>query len=87
MVLVQAAFVGTETVRSAVGGGLVVGFPVRDGKTVDTQVIANACDDEVGPLAIHNRGKHKIASQIPQLRARRNGAESSASDGEVRVID
>lgn len=84
---VYTTFVRTIVARNSIGATFFVRVPVRNGKAVDAQVVANARYDQMCPPAVHHCGKHKVPAQVPQFRVCRYGAECSTRKSEVRVID
>lgn len=85
--LVEAALVGAEAVRDAVGAWLLVGAPRWNGQAVDAEEVADAQDDEEGPAGVHDGREDEVAPQVHEFGLRGDGAKGRAGDGEVGVID
>lgn len=85
--LISTPLVGVGAVCGAIGFGHLFPCLLGNGQAVDTKVLADACDDKVSPTAVDNGRKDKVRAEIPQLGLRRERSESSARDGEIRMVD
>lgn len=56
-------------------------------QAVDAEELADAGDDQVRPLAVHDGGEDEVEPEVPQLEAGGDGTECCPSDGEVGVVD
>jgi len=60
---------------------------LRNSKTVDTQVIADARNNQMRPFAVHNSSEDEVSAEVPEFKASGDGTECRAGDGEVGVVD
>lgn len=75
-----------SAVGSAIGFAVLLSCLLGDCQAVDTEVLADARNDEMSPSAIHKSCKDKVRAKIPQLGVCRQRAEGCARDGKVGVI-
>src|SRR5690242_13591912 len=85
--LIGTPLLGVGAVRSAIGFGHLFSCLLGNGQAVDAKILADACDDKVSPTAVDNGRKDEVRAEIPQLGLCREWSESSARDGEIRMVD
>jgi hypothetical protein len=84
--LIRAALLGEGATGSAIGSVLLPCL-LGNRQAIDTEVVANACDDEVSPTTVHDSREDEVCAEVPQLSLRRQGPKSRTGNGEVRVVD
>jgi len=56
-------------------------------ETVDAKVVADTCDDKMGPFSVNNSREDEVCAKIPEFDVCRYWAERGTRNGEVRMVD